>query len=82
MKKLITLLLVLMTVVTLTGCDFGTSYTVDDTQYCVEKTVIAGPDVNYIGMRTKYETEYLRETGCKNVETCQETVYLNVTECF
>ena len=80
MKKIIFILFVFITVVTITGCDGGTG-TTEDYEFCTETVVWAGPSgMNTIGMY-KYEKEYLKKTGCRSIETCDKTVQFTVVEC-
>jgi hypothetical protein len=81
MKKIVSFILVLLTALLMTGCgDMGTGAT-EDYEFCRETIVWAGPGgMNTIGMY-KYETEYLKKTGCRSIETCDKTVQLTVVEC-
>lgn len=80
MKKIISLLLVLLTGLMITGCSLP-SPPEDTYQYCVEKQMMIDSfDVRY-GDAGKYKDEYLKKTGCKTVEGCKEVAFITYSDC-
>lgn len=80
MKKIISLLLVLLAGLMITGCAIPSAPEDDGPQFCVEKRVgIVATDVKY-GDYGDYKSEYLRRTGCSNLDNCSAMIFINVCE--
>lgn len=77
MKKIGTIFLVLLTSLVVSGCENPE----DTYQYCVEKQMMIDSfDVQY-GDAGKYENEYLKQTKCKTVETCNRVAFITYYDC-
>lgn len=80
MKKIISLILVLLAGLMITGCNLPAAPE-DDYQYCVEKQMMIDSfDVRY-GDAAKYKDEYLKQTKCKTVESCNRVAFIRYYDC-
>lgn len=80
MKKIVSLILVLLAGLMITGCNLPAAPE-DNYQYCVEKQMMIDSfDVRY-GDAAKYKSEYLKKTGCKTVEGCKEVAFITYSDC-
>jgi hypothetical protein len=80
MKKIVSLILVLLTGLMITGCNLPAAPE-DDYQICVEKQMMIDSfDVLY-GDAAKYKNEYLKQTKCKTVESCNRVAFITYSDC-
>lgn len=77
MKKIGTIFLVLLTSLVVSGCENPE----DTYQICVEKQMMIDSfDVLY-GDAAKYKSEYLKQTKCKTLETCNRVAFITYYDC-
>ena len=80
MKKIVSLLLVFLTGLMITGCSLPSPPEDDGPQFCVEKSIwVRSYDIEY-GDYAKYKSEFLRQTHCSKVEGCNGTAIIQVCE--
>lgn len=81
MKKIVSLLFVLLAGLMITGCSLPSAPEDDGPQFCVEKQIgLKWYDVKPDGKYPSYKREFLRQTGCTQLDGCSAMAFIQVCE--
>lgn len=80
MKKIVSILLIALSGLMITGCSLPSAPEDDGPQFCVEKQIgVRAIDIQY-GDYGEYKSEYLRRSGCSQLEGCKAMIFFTVCE--
>ncbi|WP_290722679.1 hypothetical protein [Fibrobacter sp. UBA2449] len=81
MKKIVSILLIALSGLMITGCSLPSAPEDDGPQFCVEKTIgLKWYDVDVDGKYHSYKSEFLRQTGCSQLKGCSNMAFIQVCE--
>lgn len=80
MKKIVSILLIALSGLMITGCSLPSAPEDEGPQFCVEKKIgLRAIDIQHGGYG-EYKSEFLRRTGCTQLEGCKGMIFFDVCE--